>query len=73
MAFTDELADLKKELGAAKISISSLLAAAGVDRSTWTRWANGTCMPRMEKWSAVRAAADRLLGKGAKSGRRAAA
>lgn len=61
MAFADELAELKRNLQAAEISVGELLDVAGVDRSTWTRWNNDTFKPRFESWSQVRSAADRLI------------
>lgn len=61
MAFADELSDLKRDIAAAELPVSELLAAAGVDRSTWTRWNGGTFKPRFDTWASVRATADRLI------------
>ncbi len=63
MAFTDELSSLKQDLASADVSIADVLARAGVDRSTWTRWNNGASRPRFETWAAVRASAENMIAK----------
>jgi hypothetical protein len=60
MAFSDELAELKRALKEARIPVDDVLAIAGVNRSSWTRW-GGNQVPRLDRWNDVRAAADRLL------------
>jgi hypothetical protein len=60
MAFADELADLKRDLKEAHIPVDDVLAIAGVNRSTWTRW-GGTHTPRLDRWDDVKAAAASLL------------
>lgn len=71
MAFPDELANLKTSLKAARIPVDDVLAIAGVNRSTWTRWRK-LHTPRHDRWMAVRAAADRLLAERARPSDRAA-
>lgn len=61
MAFADELAELKRNLQAADISVGELLGVAGVNRSTWTRWNNDTFRPRFQSWAEVQSAAERLI------------
>lgn len=60
MAFSDELADLKRALKEARIPVDDVLAVAGVNRSSWTRW-GGNQVPRLDRWNDVKAAAERLL------------
>lgn len=61
MAFKDDLAALRETLAEKGVSVGAVLRQAGVDRSTWTRWNNGTAKPRLESWAGVCAAADRLV------------
>lgn len=61
MAFADELSDLKRDIAAAEVPVTDVLAAAGVNRSTWTRWNGGTFKPRFDTWATVRATAERLI------------
>lgn len=63
MAFKDDLETLKAQLAAEGIPVDELLSAAGLHRTTWMRWNDGTFQPRFENWSGVREAADRLIGK----------
>lgn len=73
MAFAEELSALRKRLSTSGLSVGEVLTAAGVDRSTWTRWNSGTFRPRFESWSAVCAATDRLIAERAKPKRKKAA
>jgi hypothetical protein len=65
MAFADELADLKRDLKEARIPVKDVLAIAGVNRTSWTRW-SGTHSPRIDRWAAVQAAAEQLLSERAR-------
>lgn len=60
MAFTDELDALKRDLKEARIPVDAVLKVAGVNRSTWTRWAR-IHSPRMDRWDDVKSAAEKLL------------
>jgi len=60
MAFADELAELKTHLKESGVAVGEVLASAGVDRSTWTRWGQGQT-PRHDRWEAVKAAAASLV------------
>lgn len=60
MAFADDLTALKHDLKEARIPVDDVLAIAGVNRSTWTRW-GGQHTPRLEVWERVQEAATRLL------------
>jgi hypothetical protein len=60
MAFADELASLKQALKNARIPVDDVLAIAGVNRSTWTRWGTHHA-PRIDRWDNVKAAARQLL------------
>lgn len=42
MSLKDDITALETELKAAGVSIGAVLGAAGVDRSSWTRWKGGT-------------------------------
>lgn len=61
MAFNDEIAELEREVKEASLPIEDVLDKAGVHRSSWTRWKNGTHSPRMDNWSMVRDTARRLI------------
>lgn len=41
MTLSDEITSLEASLKASGRSIADVLAEAGVNRSTWTRWKNG--------------------------------
>lgn len=60
MDFAAELETLKRDLRAARIPVSDVLAIAGVNRTSWTRW-SGQHSPRIDRWAAVKAAAEKLL------------
>lgn len=59
--FKNDLHALEKALRQASVPVEDVLAAAGVDRSTWSRWKNDRTIPRFENWLKVRNAADRLI------------
>lgn len=61
MAFKDDLAELERGLATASVSVGAVLDEAGVVRSTWTRWKNGSCQPRLQVWTSVQDAAGRLI------------
>lgn len=56
-----EARSIERRLKDAGIGIAPVLAAAGLDRSTWTRWKAGTFKPRLESWVAMQNEALRLL------------
>lgn len=60
MAFAEDLAALKQELKEARIPVDDVLALAGVNRSSWTRWGTHHT-PRFDRWESVKATARRLL------------
>lgn len=55
-----DIKEIEARLKEAGVPVEAMLANAGVDRSTWTRWKAGAFSPRLSKWrdveSAVRAA-----------------
>lgn len=63
MHIPSEVLAIEGRLKAAGVPVQSLLEAAEVDRSTWTRWKSGSFQPRLSKWFDVAAAAERLLDK----------
>lgn len=60
MEFADELKALKEDLRIARIPVRDVLEIAGVNRTSWTRW-HGQHSPRIDRWAAVKAAAEKLL------------
>lgn len=60
MSITDEITRFEAQVKADGLRIGDVLASAGVDRSTWTRWKAGTTKPLLDKWRAVEAAAASL-------------
>lgn len=42
MALTTEIAEMENALREAGVNLDAVLANAHVDRSTWTRWKNGS-------------------------------
>lgn len=60
MAFADDLAALKRDLKEARIPVDDVLAIAGVNRSSWTRWGN-LHIPRTDRWNRVREVAETLI------------
>ena len=65
MAFADDFADLKGRLRAAGVPVEPVLALAGVNRSTWTRWGAQRHSPRVDAWQRVKDAAERLIAEAA--------
>lgn len=63
MSTADEIKAFEDRANELGIRIADVLRLAEVDRSMWTRWKNGTTVPRLDNWRAMeRALAD--LGKG---------
>lgn len=56
----NEIAEFEKAVRGAGLDIAKVLREAGIDRSMWTRWKNGTTVPRLDNWRAVEAAAAKL-------------
>lgn len=61
MSTIDEILALEKAARAAGFRVADILRAAGVDRSTWTRWRKGVTSPRLDNWKAVNKAVADLL------------
>jgi transcriptional regulator with XRE-family HTH domain len=58
MSLQTEIEDLDATLARMGASLDQMLAAAGVNRSTWTRWKNGSVKgARYDTMEKVRAAA----------------
>lgn len=57
---SDEVREFEERAKAAGISIADVLRRAEIDRSMWTRWKNGTTIPRLDNWRAVERAAAEL-------------
>ncbi len=63
MATKDEVADFEKTARLEGLSIADILREAGIDRSMWTRWKNGTTVPRLDNWRAIEKALTDLTKK----------
>lgn len=63
MAFSDDFLALKRSLSDANIPAKDLWREAGINRTTWLRWEEGTFSPRRDTWDSVLAAADRLTSR----------
>lgn len=62
MTLADETKTIEATLRDAGIGLEDVLAHAGVDRSTWTRWKNGAVKyARYDTITKVKAAADQAL------------
>ncbi len=59
--FLDEVTEIERKLKEANVPLSVLLGAAGIDRSTWTRWRAKTTIPRLDRWEGTKAAAARIF------------
>lgn len=51
---------MERRLAEVGISVGQLCAVAGIDRSTWTRWRQGTVIPSLDNWGRAVAAFTRL-------------
>jgi hypothetical protein len=60
MATKDEVTAFEDRANDAGLTIAAILREAGIDRSLWTRWKNGTVEPRLVSWRALEAAAEKL-------------
>ena len=63
MTFKQEYDEIKAKLAANPGSVRKVLTEAGVDRSTWTRWGQGKQYPRVNRWEAVRLAAEKEIAR----------
>lgn len=61
MSTNSEVIEFETKVRAAGITIADVLREAGVDRSLWTRWKNGTTTPRLDNWRSVERAAAKLM------------
>jgi hypothetical protein len=52
---------LESRLKSVGVRIDDVLAAAKVDRSTWTRWKQGKLTPKLTSWQRLQAAVDERL------------
>lgn len=60
MSTNSEILEFETKVRSAGITIADVLREAGVDRSLWTRWKNGTTTPRLDNWRSVERAAAKL-------------
>jgi hypothetical protein len=62
MNLQEDVLEIERALDKAGASLERMLAAAGVNRSTWTRWKNGSVTgARYDTISRVRSAADAAI------------
>lgn len=61
MAVAVEIAGIEQDLSRAGKTVKDLCAAAGVNRSTWTRWKAGATEPNMATWRKVQAELQALV------------
>lgn len=62
MSTADEIAQFEKSVQDRGLRIADVLRTAEIDRSMWTRWKNGTTVPRLDNWRAMERAAETLAG-----------
>ena len=61
MSTSDEIAAFESKVDKTpRVRIADVLREAGIDRSMWTRWKNGTTVPRLDNWRAVETAFEKL-------------
>lgn len=60
MSTADEIAAFEKSVQDRGLRIADVLKKAGIDRSMWTRWKNGTTVPRLDNWRSMERAAEAL-------------
>ena len=62
MTLSDEITALEGALRDADVPLDSVMESAGINRSTWTRWKNGSVQgARYDAIARVRAAADAAI------------
>lgn len=61
MSFISRIVDIERELSEKGRRVSDLCEAAGINRSTWTRWKSGATSPLMAAWERVEGAKADLL------------
>jgi hypothetical protein len=63
MSLEREVEEIEATLSKAGVPLDVVLAKADVNRSTWTRWKNGTVKgARYDTWSKVKEAAAEAVG-----------
>lgn len=66
MSLKAEVEEIETALKGANVPLDVVLADAGVDRSTWTRWKSGVVTgARYDTWSRVKTAASEALNRSA--------
>lgn len=64
MTLAHEITDLETALREAGVALDGVLLSAGINRSTWTRWKNGSVQgARYDAISRVRSAASDAIAK----------
>lgn len=58
-----EIVEFEKVVRGAGLGIADVLREAGIDRSMWTRWKNGTTVPRLDNWRSMEKAFETLSAK----------
>lgn len=65
MSIAKQMIEMELALGRAGSSVDDLCRAAGINRSSWTRWKNGSCEPLLSTWTKVREAFSTLTASSA--------
>lgn len=60
MSTADEITAFEKSVHDRGLRIADVLREAGIDRSMWTRWKNGSTVPRLDNWRSMERAANAL-------------
>lgn len=55
-----EIVEFEKMVRGAGLGVAEVLREAGIDRSMWTRWKNGTTVPRLDNWRSIERAFETL-------------
>lgn len=72
MSLKEDITAIEGALSEAGANLDRMLVAAGVNRSTWTRWKNGSVTgARYDTFARVRAAADVAIREARAAGERA--
>jgi hypothetical protein len=60
METTAEIKALEDRANGAGLKMADILREANIDRSMWTRWKNGSTVPRLDNWRSIERAFAKL-------------
>lgn len=62
MDIKSECGKIQQEAKAVRVKMADIYRAAGLNKTTWQRWHNGSCTPKLDAWFRFVEEAKKLIG-----------